>query len=144
MDFTKADSALTHTDSTRSSSRLDLRSFALGLALAFAVTGTSAVAFDLGGVTSSVKNLVNIKRNLDGDVKNLTEDAKMLLGSKDKLLKIKEALFKLAAETKSQIDLITTLVGEVDGHLKKTQADIQTTAKHVGEIDGVRKALSGK
>lgn len=125
-------------------SRFDLRAFAAGIIVAFAVSSTTVVAFDFGGIASSVKNLVSIKKNLDNDVKNLTADAKLLLGSKDKLLQIKDALFKLANDTKNQIDLINALVSEVDGHLKKTQSDIQSTAKNVGEIDNVRKALSGK
>lgn len=141
MDFTKTSIDSVSRFSTR---RFDGRSFLYGLALALALSGTSAVAFDLGGIASSVKGLVNIKKNLDGDVRNLTDDAKTLLGSKDKLLKIKDSLFKLASETKAQIELITSLVAEVEGHLKKTQTDIASTAKHVGEIDGVRKSLQGK
>lgn len=141
MDFTKTSFDSVSRSSTR---RFDGRSFLCGLALALVLTASSAVAFDLGGITSSVKGLVNIKKNLDGDVKSLTDDAKTLLGSKDKLLKIKDSLFKLATETKSQIELITTLVAEVEGHLKKTQTDISSTAKHVGDIDNVRKSLQGK
>lgn len=143
MDFTKTN-VETFKPNTVRSSRFDGRSFICGLVLAFSVTATSAVAFDLGGIANSVKNLVNIKKNLDSDVKLLTDDAKMLIGSKDKLLLIKNSLVKLATETKSQIDLIQTLVGEVEGHLKRTQTNIQTTATHVGEIDGVRKSLQGK
>jgi hypothetical protein len=143
MDFTKTNLE-TLKPMTTKVSRFDGRSFICGLILAFSVSASSAVAFDLGGIASSVKNLVNIKKNLDSDVRLLTEDAKVLIGSKDKLLLIKNSLMKLATETKSQIDLITTLVGEVEGHLKRTQTNIQTTATHVGEIDSVRKALQGK
>lgn len=143
LDFTRRNLESFNSGRTRKS-RFDGRSFVYGLALAFSLSATSAVAFDLGGIASSVKNLINIKKNLDSDVRLLTDDAKMLIGSKDKLLLIKNSLVKLATETKSQIDLITTLVGEVEGHLKRTQTNIQTTATHVGEIDGVRKALQGK
>jgi len=143
MDFTKTNLESTKTDITRTS-RFDCRSFIFGIVLALSFSASSAVAFNIGGIASSVKNLVNIKKNLDSDVRLLTEDAKMLIGSKDKLLLIKNSLVKLATETKSQIDLITTLVGEVEGQLKRTQTNIQTTAKHVGEIDDVRKALQGK
>ena len=140
MDFTKTN-VETLGPNTAQSRRFDGRSFICGLVLAFSVFASSAVAFDLGGIANSVKNLVNIKKNLDSDVRLLTDDAKMLIGSKDKLLLIKNSLMKLATETKSQIDLINTLVGEVEGHLKRTQTNIQTTAAHVGEIDSVRKSL---
>ncbi len=124
----------------------DLKSFVIGVivtAVPFGFVGTAA-ALDFGGISTSVKNLVNIKKNLDGDIKYLSADAKVLFTDKDSLLQIKDQLFKLAAETKSQIESISKLVAEVETHIKKTQGDIGTTSNHVGEIDGVRKALSGK
>jgi len=142
MDFTK--NSVETSSSKKNSRRFHGYSFVCGLILAFSVSASTAVAFNLAGVASSVKSLVNIKKNLDADVRLLTQDAKMLIGSKDKLLLIKNSLVKLATETKSQIDLITTLVGEVEGQLKRTQENIQTTATHVGEIDVVRKTLQGK
>ena len=98
IDFTKSNIESVNSGAARKS-RFDGRSFVCGLALAFSLSATSAVAFDLGGIASSVKNLVNIKKNLDSDVRLLTEDAKMLIGSKDKLLLIKNSLVKLATET---------------------------------------------
>jgi hypothetical protein len=133
-------------------SRLHLPSVALGAVLALAPVGFvgTAAALDLGGlgelgktVTTSVKSLLSIKKNLDGDVKALTGDAKVLLGDKDNLLEIKDQLMTLAKQTREQIDSITKLVAEVEGHLKTTQGNIQTTAGHVGEIDAVRKSLIG-
>jgi prophage DNA circulation protein len=130
---------------------VEWRSFSIGLLTAgLLVLGwTQAQAFDmkkLGNVgktiSTSVKSLTSIKSNLDKDVKYLTADAKTLMGDKDKLLAIKNQLFSLAAQTKKQIDSITALVKVVEGHIVKTQKDIVTTSKHVGEIDKVRKALS--
>lgn len=125
---------------------LHFRSFVLGAVVAFTVGGVSrpAEAFDLGGIASSISKLVKIKKNLDGDVKNLTADAKTLFSDKDNLFQIKEQLLRLATETKTQIDSIQKLVGEVEGHIKKTQSDISQTAKHVDEIDEVRKKLEGR
>lgn len=126
---------------------LHFRSFVLGAVVAVVFVGVSpreAEAFDIAGIAGSISRLVKIKKNLDGDVKNLTADAKLLFSDKDKLFQIKEQLLRLATETKSQIDSIQTLVGEVEGHIKKTQADIAQTAKHVNEIDEVRKKLEGK
>ncbi len=109
-----------------SARRFDLLSFLLGVtvvALPMTFMGT-AVALDIGGlghIGAHVKSLANIKKNLDGDVKTLTGDAKVLFTDKDSLMKIKDQLLKLAKDTKSQIDGISTLVGEVEGHIKTTQ-----------------------
>lgn len=129
--------------------RLHLKSFVLGAVLAFAGTATfgyekEAEAIDFNAIAKSVTNLVKIKKNLEGDVKNLTADAKTLFGDKDNLLVIKDQLIRLATETKAQIDTIQTRVAEVDAHIKSAQVNISKTAKHVDEIDDVRKALEGK
>lgn len=124
---------------------LDLKSFALGAVIAtcaFGYTGR-AEAINFGAIANSISNLVKIKKNLDGDVKALTKDAKVLFNDKDNLLTIKEQLLRLATETRAQIDSITKLVAEVEGHIKTTQTDISKTSKHVDEIDDVRKALQG-
>ena len=124
---------------------LDVKSFLLGAVIAtcaFGYTGR-AEAINFGAIAKSVTNLVKIKKNLDGDVRALTKDAKVLFGDNDNLLAIKEQLLRLATETRTQIDSITKLVGEVEGHIKTTQGDITKTSKHVDEIDDVRKALQG-
>lgn len=137
LDFTK-------TNNERRRWRIDFPSLAVGALLAAGplLVIEPAEAFDLTGVAKSVTRLASIKKNLDGDVKALTADAKTLIGDKDKLLLIKDQLLKLANDTKTQIDGISALVGVVEGHLKQTQANIATTATHVGEIDVVRKSLS--
>ena len=134
--------------------KLEIRSFAAGFATAVMVGitfGATAQAFDISKVTdlgktvkNSIISLINIKKNLDTDVKNLTADAKTLIGDKDKLLLIKDQLFTLSKQTKEQVDQISKLVAEVEGHLKSTQTNITTTATHVGEVDKVRKSLSGQ
>lgn len=134
--------------------KFDPRSFVGGVVCATVLGGivsASAQGFDIGKVADlgkTVKNsvlaLVNIKKNLDNDVKNLTLDAKTLLADKDKLLLIKDQLFTLSKQTKEQVDLISKLVGEVEGHLKSTQVNINSTAEHVGEVDKVRRNLSGQ
>jgi hypothetical protein len=104
----------------------------------------TARAFDFNAIGNAVKSLASVKSNLDGDVRLLNADAKILIGDKDKLLLIKDKLVNLAKDTKSEIDSISLLVGEVEGHLKKAQGDIGTTSEHVGAIDNVRKTLTGK
>lgn len=124
---------------------IDGRSFLVGIAFAMLAGfgAEMAGAFNIGEVTKSVTNLINIKKNLDSDVKALTGDAKKLLGSKDQLLQIKDKLLNLAKDTKSQVDSVQALVSEVEGQLKSTEANIATTAVHVNDIDKVRKALGG-
>ena len=129
------------------SKRVDVKSFVLGIVVSVTFIGfqpRQAEAIDFNAIAKSVANLVKIKKNLDSDVRNLTADAKTLFGDKDNMIAIKDQLVRLSTETKAQIDTITTLVSEVEGHIKKTQADIQTTSVHVKEIDDVRKALEGK
>ena len=129
--------------------RLHLKSFALGAVMMFAGTATfgydqEAEAIDFNAIAKSISNLVKIKKNLDGDVKALTADAKALFGDKDNLVAIKDQLLRLATETKTQLDSVQTKVAEVDSHIKAAQVNITKTAKHVDEIDDVRKALEGK
>ena len=110
-----------------------------------------AQAFNVKGVTQlgnkvkqSITQLATIKKDLDQDIKNLKKDAHILMSDKDKLLAIKNQLIQLANQTKAQIDSIQTLVGEVEGHIKMTQKDIQSTAQHVSQVDVIRKKLGGK
>lgn len=129
------------------SKRVDVKSFVLGIVVSVSFIGLQprqAEAIDFNAIARSVSNLIKIKKSLDGDVRNLTADAKMLFGDKDNMIQIKDQLIRLSTETKAQIDTITTLVGVVEGHIKKTQEDIQKTSNHVKEIDDVRKALEGK
>jgi peptidoglycan hydrolase CwlO-like protein len=122
-----------------------ISSFCAGILASFLtlVGAEWAGAFNLASVTKSVTNLIGIKKNLDNDIKMLTSDAKKLIGSKDQLLEIKDKLMTLAKDTRSQVDTIQTLVGQVESQLKQTEQNIATTAGHVGEIDKVRKALGG-
>lgn len=127
--------------------RIHFKSFLLGAVVATAAVGYNprqAEAIDFSAIAKSIQNLSKVKRNLDNDVKALTADAKTLFGDKDNLLAIKEQLVRLATETRTQIDSITTLVGVVEGHIKTAQTDIAKTSKHVDEIDDIRKALEGK
>ncbi len=75
-------------------------------------------------------------------MKYLRVDASTLFTDKEQLMSIKNQLTKLSTETKKQIGSITSLVKIVEGHIVKTRKDISTTAKHVKDIDGVKKALS--
>lgn len=129
------------------SKRVDIKSFVLGIVVSVTFIGLQprqAEAVNFNAIAKSVANLIKIKKNLDNDVRALTADARTLFSDKDNMIAIKDQLVRLSTETKAQIDTITTLVSEVEGHIKKTQADIQTTSVHVKEIDDVRKALEGK
>jgi uncharacterized protein YbcI len=74
----------------------------------------------------------------------LTNDAKTLLSDKEKLMQIKDQLFKLAADTKGQVDMIEQLVATVDGHLKSAEGNITNTSNHVHQIDQIRRELTGE
>ncbi len=128
------------------SKRFHVVSFLLGIVFATTAIGFTeeASALDLVGLAKAASNLANIKKNLDSDVKSLRTDATTLYSDKDNLMQIKEQLIKLSTETRAQIDSISKLVGEVEGHIKTTQGDIQKTSQHVSEIDQVRKALEGR
>tara|TARA_B100001094_G_C18159117_1_gene788229 strand:- start:1146 stop:1562 length:417 start_codon:yes stop_codon:yes gene_type:complete len=124
--------------------------FGISLTLIFNMIGNSydAAAIDLKSVgnigkkiKTSIIQLGSVKKNLDSDIKKLKKDAKILMGDKDKLMAIKNQLVALAKQTKSQIDSIQKLVGVVEGHIKTTQTDIQTTAGHVYQVDQIRKDL---
>ncbi len=135
-------------ESKKAQWQFDARSFLLGVGMCLSLAVPTAIAVDLKslqGVGAAVASLGTIKTDLDKNVKALKLDATALLGDKDNLLKIKDQLTVLATQTRTQIDSITKLVGVVEGHLKQTQTNIQSTATNVGRIDGVKNKLtSGK
>lgn len=131
----------------------DLKSLIIGALVAFLMVslwrGEQAEAINLKNmgnignkIKSSITGLASIKKNLDNDIKRLKQDAKVLMADKNNLLAIKNQLVTLANQTKAQIDSIQKLVGVVEGHIKITQKDIQTTAGHVGQVDKIRKDLT--
>jgi hypothetical protein len=124
--------------------------FVACLLITFAQHENRAEALDLKDIsgvgknlTNAVKSLAGLKKNLDTDVSALTGHAKILIGDKENLKLIKEQLLKLATETRAQIDSVAQLVSTVDDHLRQTKQSIDTTSNHVGEIDGIKKSLSG-
>lgn len=129
------------------------KSAVLGLfvfVIAILVAAPSVDSFDLnkakdfGKKKSSRLNLKNpiekakrIKANLEKDVKILIGDANRLVKSKDQLIKLRN---KIEKDMKAILSTINSELKQIGQTLRKTGADIETTRKHVAEIDQLIKS----